>query len=246
MRIARSGSRQTFDIRGLTHLAGRQLGSRDSVGVYCCETRSRPPGVDDLADNPVAPGDPFAVIPVRPRRKEHPMMRSSPSSRRKSVSLGSLILIVGLASFRPIELVGEEKPASTPLSPEHAAQMVKGLDLFKKTVGPMLVGRCVRCHGGEKTEAEFDVTNREKLLKGGAEGPVWVPGSGKGEASRLYRVVAHLEEPFMPEGGTDKDFRRIRIYRCASYPKVDRKREQIITYVINAWKFTGPTDKVGS
>jgi len=52
--------------------------------------------------------------------------------------------------------------------------------------------------------------------------------------------------PYMPEGGKDKDFRQVRIYRCASYPNKDSKRQQIITYVINAWKFTGPTDKVGS
>jgi prepilin-type N-terminal cleavage/methylation domain-containing protein/prepilin-type processing-associated H-X9-DG protein len=52
--------------------------------------------------------------------------------------------------------------------------------------------------------------------------------------------------PYMPEGGTDRDFRRIRIYRCAGYPNTDSRRRQIITYVINAWKFTGPDDKVGS
>ncbi|MCS1409635.1 MAG: hypothetical protein M2R45_02819 [Verrucomicrobia subdivision 3 bacterium] len=48
--------------------------------------------------------------------------------------------------------------------------------------------------------------------------------------------------PFMPEGGTDEDFRGIRIYKCPSYPK----KKQIITYVINAWKFKDPTDMVGS
>ncbi|MGE3310284.1 MAG: type II secretion system protein [Limisphaerales bacterium] len=52
--------------------------------------------------------------------------------------------------------------------------------------------------------------------------------------------------PYMPEGGTDRDFRQVRIYRCSMYPNKDQKRQQIITYVINAWKFTGPTDKVGS
>ncbi len=52
--------------------------------------------------------------------------------------------------------------------------------------------------------------------------------------------------PYMPEGGRDKDFRAVRIYRCAGYPNTDWKRRQLITYVINAWKFTGPTDRVGS
>ncbi len=52
--------------------------------------------------------------------------------------------------------------------------------------------------------------------------------------------------PYMPEGGTDRDFRQIRIYRCAAYPDTNPRRRQIITYVINAWKFSGPTDRVGS
>ncbi len=52
--------------------------------------------------------------------------------------------------------------------------------------------------------------------------------------------------PYMPEGGKDRDFRQVRIYRCAGYPNTDSKRRQIITYVINAWKFTGPNDKTGS
>ena len=52
--------------------------------------------------------------------------------------------------------------------------------------------------------------------------------------------------PYMPEGGKDKDFRRVRIYRCSSYPNKDQRRQQIITYVINAWKFSSPTDRVGS
>ena len=33
--------------------------------------------------------------------------------------------------------------------------------------------------------------------------------------------------PFMPEGGTDEDFRGVRIYKCASYPNRDPKKKQI-------------------
>ena len=52
--------------------------------------------------------------------------------------------------------------------------------------------------------------------------------------------------PYMPEGGTDEDFSGIRIYKCPSYPNRDPKKRQIITYVINAWKFEGPNDPTGS
>lgn len=52
--------------------------------------------------------------------------------------------------------------------------------------------------------------------------------------------------PYMPEGGTARDYRTVRIYRCSAYPDKDPRRRQIITYVINAWKFASPADKVGS
>ncbi len=51
--------------------------------------------------------------------------------------------------------------------------------------------------------------------------------------------------PYMPEGGTDADFRGVRIYKCPSYPNQNPKKRQVITYVINAWKFRSPKDKVG-
>ena len=46
--------------------------------------------------------------------------------------------------------------AQEPVSPEHAAKMAKGLDLFKKSVRPILTGRCLKCHGGESVESELD------------------------------------------------------------------------------------------
>ena len=53
--------------------------------------------------------------------------------------------------------------------------------------------------------------------------------------------------PYMPEGGTDEDFRRVRIYKCGAYPKKKvREGEQIITYVINAWKFATTRDMTGT
>lgn len=52
--------------------------------------------------------------------------------------------------------------------------------------------------------------------------------------------------PYVPEGGTDKDFRQIRIFKCPSYPNKDPRRRQTITYVINAWKFRDARDQVGT
>ena len=52
--------------------------------------------------------------------------------------------------------------------------------------------------------------------------------------------------PYMPEGGTESDYSRIRIYKCGAYPNRDPKKRQVITYVINAWKFASITDRIGS
>jgi len=51
--------------------------------------------------------------------------------------------------------------------------------------------------------------------------------------------------PYVPDGGTRKDFRTVRTFFCPAYPNRNPKRKQVITYVINAWGFTSPVDKVG-
>ena len=58
--------------------------------------------------------------------------------------------------------------------------------------------------------------------------------------------------PYIPEGGTEKDFRNIKIFMCSSYPipKQDSRlrtpnRRQVITYVVNAWKFRSTKDNNG-
>ncbi len=89
--------------------------------------------------------------------------------------------------------------AAEPADAEHAAKMAAGLDLFKTTVRGVLVGRCLLCHGGEKTESEFDLSTREKLLAGGAEGEAISPGNSS--KSRLVKLINHTAKPHMPEKG---------------------------------------------
>src|SRR5438105_3516121 len=84
----------------------------------------------------------------------------------------------------------------TPVDSDHAAKMAKGLDLFKKHVRPVLVQRCVRCHGGKEVESQFDLTEREGLLRGGKAGPAILVGKSK--ESLLYQLITHAREPHMP------------------------------------------------
>jgi len=101
---------------------------------------------------------------------------------------------MGLSALPAAEQGNSQQPQT--VSPDHVRQMASGLDVFKKSVGPLLTEHCVKCHGGEKTKGELDLTTRESLLKGGADGPAIVVG--KSRESRLIKLISHAEEPHMP------------------------------------------------
>ena len=93
------------------------------------------------------------------------------------------------------------------LDPEHARQMAEGQELFKKEVRTVLVGRCLKCHGGDETEGEFNLATREGMLKGGASGKAIELRNSA--ASLLMRLITHEDEPVMPEDGAKLDQRQI-------------------------------------
>ena len=64
----------------------------------------------------------------------------------------------------------------------------------------------------------------------------------RGDAERWYLVLMK----YLPEGGTKKDYRNIKIFRCPSFPKPKkRQKPQVITYTVNAWRFRSTRDTVG-
>ena len=63
----------------------------------------------------------------------------------------------------------------------------------------------------------------------------------RGDAERWFFVFM----PYIPEGGTVKDFRNIQIFRCPSYPIPKRLERQVISFVVNAWRFNDVRDTVG-
>jgi cytochrome c553 len=79
---------------------------------------------------------------------------------------------------------------------DHAAKMTRGQDLFKKHVRPLLLQKCFKCHGGKTVESEFDLTDRDRLVRGGTLGAAVEPGNARG--SLLYKLVTHTKEPHMP------------------------------------------------
>jgi mono/diheme cytochrome c family protein len=82
---------------------------------------------------------------------------------------------------------------------DHATKMAQGLALFKKHVRPVLVTQCLKCHGGDAVESEFDLSDRDKLLRGGSSGTVAEPGKAK--SGRLYERITHARKPGMPFKG---------------------------------------------
>ena len=81
---------------------------------------------------------------------------------------------------------------------DHARQMAEGLAIFTQHVRPVLIKRCLKCHGGEaEVQSGFNLSTREGLLAGGTNGKAIVPG--KSQLSRLYRLITHAEEPNMPQ-----------------------------------------------
>ena len=75
-----------------------------------------------------------------------------------------------------------------------------GLELFEKTVRPMLVNQCLKCHGGDKIRGGLVLSTPEGLEKGGDAGAVVRPGDPSG--SRLLEALEYHNPDFrMPPSG---------------------------------------------
>ena len=85
-----------------------------------------------------------------------------------------------------------DKPASAAFRPEQ-------LQFFRDKVHPILVAKCVKCHGGEeKVESEFYLTSRAAVLRGGELGPA--VDLEKPEDSSLLKAVRYEELEMPPSG----------------------------------------------
>ena len=76
---------------------------------------------------------------------------------------------------------------------------------FETSVRPLLVNRCLSCHGPEEQSNNLRVDSGESLLKGGDSGPAIVPGDLR--KSLLWQAVERQGELQMPpeEALTDQE-----------------------------------------
>ena len=70
------------------------------------------------------------------------------------------------------------------------------LAFFENRVRPLLVARCVKCHGPKRVEGGLRLDSQQGLLKGGDDGPVIVPGDP--QRSVLIKAVRREGELKMP------------------------------------------------
>lgn len=67
---------------------------------------------------------------------------------------------------------------------------------FQEQLLPLIETHCSKCHNPDKKKGDLDLTSYAGIIKGGGSGAV--AQSGSPEASKLYRVLTHEEEPNMP------------------------------------------------
>jgi hypothetical protein len=106
--------------------------------------------------------------------------------RRLAIVCSLILLTASLAS-----------PQQVPA--DHAERLARGTELFKQQIRGILTARCLNCHGGEKTRSDFDMSTRDTLLQEVNGQRVVVPFDHT--KSKLFRLVSHLDKPFMPHKG---------------------------------------------
>ena len=84
---------------------------------------------------------------------------------------------------------------------------------FTDHIRPIMERSCWNCHGEAAQLSDLDLSSRDGALAGGTKGPAIVPGDADG--SRLYRMVAGLDQPPMPMSGdalTDAELAMVRTW----------------------------------
>jgi len=71
--------------------------------------------------------------------------------------------------------------------------------LYEESIAPLFREQCLKCHNAAKQRGGLDLSERHKLLEGGASGPVLTPGNAK--QSLLLQLVQANGEPHMPPTG---------------------------------------------
>ena len=93
-----------------------------------------------------------------------------------------------------------------------ATQESESVD-FEQDVFPLLQKSCLECHDEKKQRGELRLDSRAAALRGGAEGPVLVPGSAR-DSELIRRISLPPEdEDIMPARGDPLKGEQIELFR---------------------------------
>jgi mono/diheme cytochrome c family protein len=95
--------------------------------------------------------------------------------------LATLLFLALLLGELPV-VVRAEEPQTT--------------EFFEKRIRPLLVARCIDCHGADQSESDLRLDSRADMLEGGSRGAAIVPGDP--DKSLLIRAVNHADTLAMP------------------------------------------------
>ncbi|MCA9089725.1 MAG: PSD1 domain-containing protein [Planctomycetaceae bacterium] len=77
------------------------------------------------------------------------------------------------------------------------------LDFFENEIRPLLISRCVSCHGPKKSESSLRLDQLPLMMRGGDSGPAIVPGHP--DESLIIQAVRHQDGYEMPPNGKLED-----------------------------------------
>jgi uncharacterized membrane protein len=84
------------------------------------------------------------------------------------------------------------QPIAASSTPAPAALLPGAPIDFVKQIQPILEAKCVSCHGAEKKKGGLRLDTEELALKGGENGPAYVPG--KPEESQIIKLITSTDD----------------------------------------------------
>jgi uncharacterized membrane protein len=200
-------------------------GPEKQKGEYRLDTRAAALAGGESGEAAIVPGEPMKSVLLHrillPSEHDDVM----PPKGKAALSTEEVVVLAhwiqagasfgeeGEAASSPALDAEPRPPAAPDLEPGDASPSPETLD-FARDIQPILVERCVKCHGPEKRKGRLELHTREGLRRGGKKHGAAVV-DGKPDGSPLYQRIAIApgsdgEDDIMPpadEGGrlTERD-----------------------------------------
>ena len=99
-----------------------------------------------------------------------------------------LLGLISSITWLPAWSRADEPPAApAPDAAPAPEQPAPPAPSFKNEIAPVIVARCIACHGQQEPKGEYQLHNYESLMKGGASGSALV--AGKPDDSEIVRLI---------------------------------------------------------